>query len=181
MHINCDNVYLELLGEDGKPVPVGVPGSVAVTDLTNRGMPLLRYKLGDVAVAADGVCGCGRRLPLLARVEGREADYIVASDGSVISGVSLTENFAVLIPGVVQMQIVQEKIDELVFRIVRGADFGADSVSRIASLVAQRFGANVRWQLEFVDSIPQEPSGKYRFCISRVENPFTRGCDFALR
>ena len=35
----------------------------------------------------------------------------------------------------------------------------------------ERFGKNVRYALEFVDLIPQEPSGKYRFCISHVPHP----------
>jgi phenylacetate-CoA ligase len=38
-------------------------------------------------------------------------------------------------------------------------------------LVAERFGAGTRYECEFVDVIPQEPSGKYRFCISHVPHP----------
>lgn len=174
LHINCDNVYVEILAADGEPAPAGEPGSVVVTDLTNRAMPLLRYKVGDVAVATEDICSCGRQLPLLTRVEGREADYVVTADGNVISGISLTENFAVLIPGIAQLQIVQERVDDFLFRIVRSDDFNQQSAALIRSLVADRFGPNARYQVEFVDGIPQEPSGKYRFCISRVDNPFTR-------
>ena len=42
---------------------------------------------------------------------------------------------------------------------------------KIAELVSERFGRNVRHALEFVDLIPQEASGKYRFCVSHVPHP----------
>jgi phenylacetate-CoA ligase len=173
LHINADGVYVEVL-RDGRTVPPGEPGSVVVTDLTNRAMPLIRYQIGDVAVLSDKVCPCGRGLPLLERLEGREADYVVTAAGELISGISLTENFALHVPGIAQIQIVQEAVDRFVFRIVRGTGFGPASRERIDSLVTERFGRSVAHTCEFVDRIPQEPSGKYRFCISRVPNPFTR-------
>jgi phenylacetate-CoA ligase len=172
LHINSDGVYVELI-RDGRPAKPGEPGSVVVTDLTNRAMPLLRYKVGDVAVASSRTCSCGRGLPLLEQVEGREADYVLTRRGELISGISLTENFAMLVPGIAQLQIVQDAVDRFLFRIVPGPDFGTASSERIRYLVHERFGPDVAYNCEFVDSIPQERSGKYRFCISRVPNPFT--------
>jgi phenylacetate-CoA ligase len=172
-HVNSDGVYVEVL-RDGRPVPPGEPGSVVVTDLTNRAMPLIRYQVGDVAVPSGRQCPCGRGMPLLERVEGREADYVVTAEDQLISGISLTENFALRVPGLAQLQIVQESVNYFRFRIVPAPDFGPASVEQIGSLVAERFGPNASYDCEYVDRIPQEPSGKYRFCISRVANPFTR-------
>ena len=171
LHINADGVFVELL-RDGRPVPPGEPGSVVVTDLTNRAMPLLRYQVGDVAVLASRPCPCGRGLPLLESIEGREADYVVTPAGHLVSGISLTENFACQVPGVAQIQIVQETHHRFLFRIVRDADFGAASLRRLEQLVAERFGPEVVYECEYLDQIPPEPSGKYRFCISKVNNPF---------
>src|SRR5262249_38034183 len=123
LHVNSDGVYVELL-RDGRPVAPGEPGSVVVTDLTNRAMPLLRYQVGDVAVWSERVCPCGRGLPLLERLEGREADYVVTARGELISGISLTENFALEVPGVAQLQIGQETERRFRFPIVRGPAFG---------------------------------------------------------
>ncbi len=173
LHVNAEGVYVELL-RDGLPVAPGEPGSVVVTDLTNRAMPLLRYQVGDVASWSGRPCPCGRGLPLLERVEGREADYVVTPAGELISGISLTDHFAVHIPGVAQVQIVQEEVSRFVFRIVRGPDFGPASLRRLRELVAERFGAGVEFACEYPECIPQEPSGKYRFCVSHVANPFTR-------
>ena len=75
-------------------------------------------------------------------------------------------------PGVMQLQIVQEEVDRFLFRIVRGPHYGEASSRKIGELVAERFGPGVRYACEFLDRIPQEPSGKFRFCISRVPKPF---------
>lgn len=169
MHINADSVLVETV-RDGQPVR-GEPGSIVVTDLSNFAMPLVRYQIGDVGVLTDRVCSCGRGLPLLDSLEGREADYVVTSTGRLISGISLTENFAVLVPGIAQLQIVQETVQSFLFRVVRGPDFGPTSERKIADLVFERFGRGTQHRLEFVDAIPQEASGKYRFCISHVARP----------
>jgi phenylacetate-CoA ligase len=179
MHVNTDGVFLEVLcpDENGgltRPARPGESGSIIVTDLTNRAMPIIRYQVGDVAALSDRVCSCGRGLPLLERLEGREADYVVTPAGELISGISLTENFALHVPGVAQFQIIQETPRRFRFRIVRGSDFGNESRARLASLVADHFGSDVDYRCEYLDHIPSEPSGKYRFCISRVPNPFTR-------
>jgi phenylacetate-CoA ligase len=179
LHINAEGVYVEVL-RDGLTAAPGEPGSVVVTDLRNRAMPILRYQVGDVAVLSERQCPCGRGLPLLERLEGREADYVVTAAGEMISGISLTENFALHVPGLAQLQIIQETVLRFLFRIVRGPDFGPASLQRIGELVAERFGPDVVHKIEFVDAIPQEPSGKYRFCISRVENPFTRRQEVAV-
>jgi phenylacetate-CoA ligase len=160
LHVNADSVYTEIAS--------GEPGKLLVTDLTNRAMPLIRYQIGDVVVGSGRVCPCGRSLPILERIEGREADYVVTPSGALISGISLTENFALLIPGTAQVQIVQESLHFLRVRLVVDDQFGAAGRRRIAELVADTFGPGVRHEVELVDAIPQEPSGKYQFCISKV-------------
>src|SRR5262249_30118947 len=112
LHVNADGVYVEIL-RNGSPAAPGEPGSVVVTDLTNRAMPLIRYQVGEVGAGAGRTVLCGRGLPLLDRLEGREADFVVTPAGEMISGISLTENFALQVPGIAQLQIIQESVDLL--------------------------------------------------------------------
>ena len=83
-------------------------------------------QIGDVVVGSDRACPCGRGLPVLERIEGREADYVVTPSGSLISGISLTENFALLIPGTAQLQVVQESLHLLRIRLVADEAFGLE-------------------------------------------------------
>ncbi len=137
-------------------------------------MPLIRYQVGDVVVASDRTCACGRGLPLIERVIGREADYVLTPAGVLISGISLTDHFATEIRGAAQVQIVQEKLTFLRLRLVPGEGFGADSQRQIESLVQKTFGPEMRCEVELVDAIRPESSGKYRFCISPVATAYLK-------
>lgn len=173
LHVNADGVYLEVIRSDGEPAEPGEVGALVVTDLVNRGMPVIRYQVGDMGAWARGACPCGRGLPLLERIAGRVADYVVTPEGDLISGISLTENFAMQVPGIAQLQIIQESVDRFCFRIVRGPEFGPQSSERIRELVLERFGPTVRYDCQYVSGIEPEPSGKYRFCISKVPNRYS--------
>lgn len=176
LHVNLDLLVVEVL-KDGRPARPGEVGQVVVTDLTNYGMPFIRYRVGDTAVISDKKCPCGRGFPLLERVDGRTADYILTAEGGLVSGISLTENFATLVPGLEQMQIIQEAADFLRLRIVPGESFNDHSERTIESLMHKRFGPAMRYHCEIVEAIPSEPSGKFRFVISKVPLPFDWGND----
>lgn len=169
LHVNMDTLYFECL-RDGVAARAGETGAVVVTDLTNRGMPFIRYLVGDTARMAAKPCACGRTYPLIESLEGRIADYVRTPEGEYISGISLTENFAMVLEGVKQMQIVQDQIDHLLFRVVPGEDSEDQRLrADIARLVATRFGSSMRHDVEYVDSIQSETSGKYRFCVSKLD------------
>lgn len=171
LHVNMDTLCLECL-RDGKPVGAGETGAVVVTDLTNYGMPFIRYLVGDTARMDEKPCTCGRTYPRIASLEGRIADYVRTREGEYISGISLTENFAMLLEGVKQMQIVQDELDHLLFRVVLGESGCEELAGQIDVLVGQRFGSSMRHDIEYVDTIQSENSGKYRFCVSKLDQHF---------
>jgi phenylacetate-CoA ligase len=83
MHQFPDSVVLEIVDDAGRPVAAGETGHVLVTSLHNRVQPFIRYRLGDLAAwdASPAACPCGLRLPRLARIDGRDDDYITVPDG----------------------------------------------------------------------------------------------------
>ncbi|WP_020469291.1 phenylacetate--CoA ligase family protein [Zavarzinella formosa] len=167
LHLNADSVFAEVIPDATLSTEPG-GGRLVMTDLLNRAMPLIRYQIGDVAVPKSGNCACGRGLPMLKSVTGREADYVLAPDGRLISGISLTDHYATEIRGATQVQLVQESRSGIRLRIVPDERFDVSSRERVAILSREFFGPEMRADIELVDRIPQEPSGKYRFCISPV-------------
>ena len=163
LHLNTDAVWVEVV-EDHP----GLPGKLIVTDLLNRGMPLLRYEVGDRARLSTDACPCGRSYPLLREVSGRVADYLLTPDGDYVSGISLTENFATLIPGVEQVQVIQDRRNHIIVRLVPDPGFGEESRARISALIAERFGPGMSYDVTLEDRIPPEASGKYRFSINQL-------------
>lgn len=84
LHVNAEAYLVEVL-RDQRPAVAGELGRVVITDLRGRTMPLLRYDTGDLALAAEAPCECGRPLPLLGRMEGRADGALVRSDGEIVT------------------------------------------------------------------------------------------------
>jgi phenylacetate-CoA ligase len=168
LHIGADGFVMEFI-RDGKPAKPGETGKIVVTDLLNFGMPFIRYQIEDTGIAVGETCGCGRGLPLMKMAGGRTTDFLVTPSGKIVSGASLTIYLIANTPGVAQAQLIQEKKDEVIFRIVRGEKFGEDSLTFLRTEIPKYLGSDVKYQFEYVDTIPVESSGKYRFSISKID------------
>lgn len=168
MHINIEHLFVEFLDPLGMPVAAGTPGRIVVTDLVNRAMPLIRYQVEDMGVPVERKCPCGRGLPLMEKVTGRVADFLVKRDGTRVAGVSLIENTLTRIPGIEQMQIVQESLDAIVINAVVSPLFTEPRERELKDYFLDLFGRETSLLVRYVPEIPPEQSGKFRFSICRV-------------
>lgn len=168
MHINAPHIVLECLDGNDQPVAEGEPGKLVITDLNNYGMPTIRYRVEDVGVLTNRQCECGRTLPMLERLEGRVADFLKKPDGGQVAGVSLVERTLTKVPGVEQMQLVQERLHEIKINRVKGKDFTEQTDEALIQEFRQIFDQDVELSIIDVSRIPQEASGKYRFSICKI-------------
>ena len=167
MHVMAEDIVVELTDAAGQPVPPGQPGEVVITHLATRDFPFVRYRTGDVAIFDGRACACGRGLPLLSEIQGRATDFVVAADGTVIHGLALI--YAVRdLPGIQAFKITQETRSLTCVQLVRDVAFDASCVGGIIDTFHKRLGAEVEVRIEFVDNIPPERSGKYRYVISHA-------------
>jgi phenylacetate-coenzyme A ligase PaaK-like adenylate-forming protein len=168
LHLNADHVAVEFLREDGSSAAPGEEANIVVSDLINRGMPLIRYCIEDMGVSSERACPCGRGLPLMERVTGRQADFLKRPDGSLVAGVSLVERTLTAIPGIEQMQLVQDELRRVCARVVTDGAFTEDSARRLRDELQTAFGDAVRIDVQDVPALDQTRSGKYRFAICNV-------------
>lgn len=164
MHVAAEGLYVEIL--DGTERE---PGRVVVTDLLNHGTPLLRYEIGDLATTRSGACACGRGLPRIGKVTGRTSDVLYGPEGKQVSGISLLDTVTIHIPGFRQVQVVQERLDELTFRVVRDGAVSEASLAMLRGAVAKYFGPSMRHTVVFVDRIPLTGRGKFQYSICRID------------
>jgi phenylacetate-CoA ligase len=75
-HLHPDLAVVEIVNEQGEVLPPGEPGEVVMTPLAIEGMPLLRFKTGDISFVIDGPCACGRHSPRLGPILGRKKQMI---------------------------------------------------------------------------------------------------------
>ena len=169
LHINSDHVLVEVVDEGGKACPPGIEGRLILTDFNNRGMPLIRYEVGDVAAWRSEACSCGRGLRMIENIRGRTADYLVRSDGSRVSGISLVEKSLTAISGVDQLQIIQRTESRFVLNVVPGKDFSAAADVALLDFVREVFGPDAEVELNHLSSLEQLGSGKYRFAICELQ------------
>ncbi len=146
-------------------------GEALITGLVNHAMPLVRYSIGDVLTLSDEKCSCGRGLPLMNLVEGRTVGFAKSSSGEHVNGWAFGYLLAEIFKkggDLSQCKFIQSAEDLMRIKVVRGPCYN-DFVSRaLEEGVRRTLGPSTRIELEFVDRIPPEPSGKFRFFVSEI-------------
>jgi phenylacetate-CoA ligase len=167
LHLSAEDIIVEIVGTDGTPAAPGKAGEIVVTHLATPEFPFVRYRTGDVGVLSAARCPCGRGLPLLAEVQGRSTDFVVAQDGTVMHGLALI--YAVRdLPAVERFAIVQESLQRTDVRVVAGSGFTAEHEARIVHDFRARLGQHVEVTVRRVADIAPETSGKFRYVTSKV-------------
>jgi phenylacetate-CoA ligase len=170
MHVNAENLLVEVLA-DGRSRR-DENGQIVVTDLRNLAMPLLRYEIRDVGSTLTRTCSCPRKLPLLAIGGGRSTDFLLATRGAIVSGVVIATYVTTNVPGIGQIQFVQDEPAMIKIRLVKGPGWSSATAVQLEAKARHYLGEDMRFEFEFCTVIPSEKSGKYRFSICNI--PITR-------
>lgn len=75
-HVHPELIIVEIIGEDNLPVKDGEIGEVVITTLGVEGMPLLRFRTGDISSKIVERCACGRNSYRLTPLVGRKNNMI---------------------------------------------------------------------------------------------------------
>lgn len=168
MHLTAEDIIVEIVGENGTPVPDGQAGEIVVTHLSTRDFPFIRYRTGDIAVMDHQPCSCGRSLPVLKEIQGRATDFVIARDGTVMHGLALIYTLRDIV-GIRAFKIIQETLELTRVQIVPGENCDLPAaVARIQREFTARLGDGVQIDVEPMAEIAAEKSGKYRYVVSKV-------------
>lgn len=166
LHLFSDGAVVEILGNDGQPVGAGEMGRLVVTDLFNFGMPMIRYEIGDMAIAADRACACGSPLPLVEKILGRDRDILYDSAGNPKPGYLFVEAINDL-DLAAQFQVIQTDRHRLLVRVVKQTA-GELDLRRLGDRFRDILGESVQVVFEHTDDIARDPSGKFRYVMSQL-------------
>lgn len=165
LHLTMENLVVEIVDEQGRPTPAGKEGTVVITDLFNIAMPFVRYAIGDRAIAGFEQCSCGRGLPLLKKVVGRQLDVLVTADGRRIAG----EFFPHLLKdygSVRRFQVIQRRRDLVELKLVVDASWQSVTREKLLREVRQTLGPSTHAVIREVEEIPLTGTGKWRVVVS---------------
>jgi len=170
-HVFPQYGIIELIGKDGSTITEeDEMGEIVATGLTNREMPMIRYRTGDMGVYAGEQCECGREYPLLKRIEGRRQDFVVTKTGSLVSLTALfiNQHFKAF-SHIQDLQLQQNKKGELKLLLVKGEGFTVDDEKEIVSRMVSATGNQIMIGCEYVNEIPRTKAGKHLFLIQHLE------------
>ena len=166
-HAHSDYGFLELLDERGEPVADGEPGEIVATGFINRSLPLVRYRMGDLAVRTSAPCACGSAFPGISSLLGRMDDVIVTPSGRRIGRI---DPIFKAVSTLHEARVVQTAIDSIRLEAVISEGFTATDRQTLLDELRLRVGAEMRLEFVSVPSIPRTRGGKLRM----VESPYGR-------
>ncbi len=167
MHISAEDIIIEIIDAEGRNVPEGASGEIVVTHLATRDFPFLRYRTGDIGVLSTAPCSCGRGLPVISEIQGRNTDFVIAVNGTVMHGLALIYVVRDL-PGIERFKIVQETLSRTRVLLEPGPGYDTAIQARIRKGLQDRLGSDVEIVVECVNELGAERSGKFRYVISHV-------------
>ncbi|HEY8156246.1 MAG TPA: glycosyltransferase [Myxococcota bacterium] len=168
-HVVAESYVVEIL-KDGAPAQPGEWGEVVITDLNNFCAPLIRYRVGDLAVAMDEKvsCGCGRGLPRIGRIEGRVQAIIIAQNGSYVPGALFPHLFKDYDHVIRQFQVRQDRLGSITLRVIKALRFDEPTFQELLAQLRQYLGQDMKIDVEFVDRIEMVRTGKHQSSISHL-------------
>lgn len=173
MHVDEDRVLLEVVDEQGRPVPDGTEGSVVVTHFRERAMPLLRYLVGDRVLALPAGCPCGSRFRRMRLLDGRVEDAIQLPDGRRIYFGSFGA-ITLAMPGIAEFMVRQDETGDVTVGVVHDplAGLTFDEVAAgIRRMLHDSVGVAVPLRVVPIDHVELTAGGKARMVRSAYRPP----------
>jgi phenylacetate-CoA ligase len=169
-HVTEWSVILEVL-RDGRPAGPGEEGEVVATALHSYTMPFIRCRLNDLATLGETPCSCGAPVSTLSGILGRTIEQFVLPDGKLIHPYALVLPLMAEAPWLRRYQIVQDRADRVLVKIIPFTKPSAEAVAAVARRMAAALEGQLAVEVELVEDIPPEPNGKHRPYYSLVNRP----------
>jgi len=123
-HVQAENLYVEVINEDGAPCRPGEIGRMVLSDLHNFTTPMIRYEIGDYAEVGEA-CAYGRGLPVLNRTAGRVRNMLTLPSGDKFWP-SFPEGEMMPIALIRQFQVIQHDLERVEAKLVTARTLSGD-------------------------------------------------------
>lgn len=169
-YIISPHVWVELVDDNGHEVPDGEVGHVLVTSLDAFEMPLIRYRLGDLAMKLPpNEYPKNRELnfPMLKFIVGRDTDIVRTSSGKsmiVHFFTGIFEHYS----SIEQFRVIQDNLDGITIEFIPQIGFKDDVLESIRTAIHFRLEEEFSISFRKVKTIPSSPSGKPQIIVSTI-------------
>jgi phenylacetate-CoA ligase len=168
LHLSAEHVLVELVDDQGQPVPEGEAGEIVVTHMATRDFPFIRYRTGDIAIMSAKPCSCGRGLPAFERVLGRTTDFIRTRSGNVLHALALIYEVRNE-PAVLEFRFLQARDLSIELQLVATPELSREREIDIIARLERRVGSDTPITISRLTRIPAAKSGKHRYVVSEAQ------------
>lgn len=173
-HVVSEGYIVEVL-VDGRPAKDGEVGELVITDLNNYAMPLVRYQIGDRAMALEGApCACGRSSPRIAAIQGRTQSIIQGTDGRFVPGAFFDQLLKDYEYAIRHFRVVQQEPGALQLELVKAGRFSNEVMDAVQQVMRRHLGEKLRIELQFVERIPPRERNTHLISDSLIAVDFKR-------
>lgn len=135
-----------------------------ITDLDNYAFPLIRYENGDFGVSSFDKC----KIPFnsMKSVSGRVSDIVKLPNGGVLSVPSFFGSMLLKkVSGIKQYQIVRDKPDHLIIKIVKDSSFSEKNHDVLSNAIHEYLNNSIKWDIEYPNKIEISENGKFKLLV----------------
>ena len=167
LHIAIDHTIAEFVRDDGTIADPDEVAHIVLTQLHNRAMPLVRFRVGDLGSYSLAPCPCGSPLPVMNLAVAKIVDLIDTSfkknvSAHVLDYINL-HLMKVGIRGVRQFFVEQRGRDDFRLDLVKDAVFEEAAPATFVAKMREYLGDGITVDVRYVDAIPLQSTGKRRY------------------
>lgn len=173
LHIMEKNVYVEILDDNDKPV-FGKEGEICVTSLSNRAMPMIRYKIGDRGILYEKRISCHMPGRVLMLTKARSNDWIITKNGEKVSPYALLkviENINMQTDcAICQFRFLQKTKERILVKLVLDEEISLEEVKVLFyQNLVQKNLREIMYKFELESYMPvSQKTGKIAWFESEV-------------
>lgn len=172
MHVLAQNIYLEIVDDDGNPLPLGATGHILVTEMHSTDVPFIRYRLGDTGALSPDACPCGRAYPVLSIQSGRIDSFIITPTGKKVYDAVLAYAFKHAFK---KFRGYQKRQDLLEVEYIPTDGCDANVLKGLRRTLSEYLGTDMHVEFKQVQSIRLDRSGKTQYFVSELPSGQVKG------
>lgn len=160
--VNAETLFVEILDDDGQPVPYGTQGRVVITSLYNKAHPFIRYDIGDIGILDEKSTF---KNPILKQLTGRTNDVAVLPSGKKAPGLTfyyVTKSIIEDDGNVKEFIIKQTSIDSFEVDYISEAELTLEQIAKIEAAISLYLEPNLKFKFIRKSSLARTNRGKLK-------------------
>ena len=168
--VDPKTLFVEILDEADKPLPLGEEGRIVITSLHNKAHPFIRYEIGDYGALSEESTF---KKPILKKLTGRTNDFAILPSGKKAAGMTfyvITKKIMEENGNIQEFKVIQTKIDTFEINYVSKEKLTEEKKQSIAETIEQFLEPGLTFNFHRKAQLDRSESGKLKQFVSLVEN-----------